>query len=49
LQATDPSGRSWPRLIAVGLGIVVLVNLLFAYIAITGADSVVSSYRTEAR
>jgi hypothetical protein len=49
LPATEPSGRHWPRLIVLGLAIVVVVNFLFAYIAISGADSVVSSYRTEAR
>jgi hypothetical protein len=36
-------------MIAIGLGIVVVVNFLFAYIAISGADPIVSSYRTEAR
>lgn len=36
-------------MIVLGLGIVILVNVLFAYIAISGADTVVSSYRTEAR
>lgn len=36
-------------MIVLGLGIVIVVNFLFAYIAISGADTVVSSYRTEAR
>lgn len=42
-------GRHWPWGIAIGLGLVILVNALFAYIAISGADPVVSSYRTEPR
>jgi hypothetical protein len=49
LPSTEDRGRHWPRLIAIGLSIVVVVNVLFAYIAISGADTVVSSYRTEAR
>jgi hypothetical protein len=36
-------------MIILGLGLVVVVNFLFAWIAIRGADTVVSSYRTEAR
>ena len=39
----------WPRMIVLGLAIVVAVNVLFIYIAITGADPVVSSYTTEPR
>lgn len=49
MPATEAPDRHWPRLITIGLGIVVLVNFLFAYIAISGADPVVGSYRTEAR
>lgn len=50
----EPTPRSlvshrWPWAIAIGLFLVVLVNALFAYIAVNGADSVVSSYTTEAR
>ncbi len=33
----------------IGLAVVVLVNIVFAYLAIHGADSIVSSYSTEAR
>ena len=44
-----PSGRVWPWAIAIGLALVVLVNVIFAYIAIEGADGVVESYRTEQR
>jgi uncharacterized membrane protein len=32
-----------------GLAIVILVNAIFAYLAIHGADTIVSSYSTEAR
>jgi hypothetical protein len=45
----DGSGRGWPRAIALGLLLVVLVNAVFAYVAISGADKVVSSYETEPR
>jgi len=44
-----PSGRAWPWAIAIGLGLVVLVNVLFAYIAISGSDGIVESYQTEQR
>ena len=42
-------GRHWPWGIAIGLLLVVIVNVVFAYVAISGADPVVSSYRTEPR
>ena len=45
----NSSGRGWPWAIAIGLLLVVLVNIAFAYIAIHGADPVVSSYSTEPR
>lgn len=45
----EPSGRRWPWAIAIGLLLVVVVNVAFAFIAIHGADSVVSSYSTEPR
>ncbi len=44
-----PGGRAWPWAIAIGLGLVVVVNALFAYIAVHGADDVVASYNSEAR
>jgi len=44
-----PSGRAWPWAIAIGLALVVLVNVLFAYVAITGSDGIVESYKTEQR
>ncbi len=34
----------WPVLITVGLLVVVLVNVLFIYVAVNGADSVAPSY-----
>lgn len=43
------AARRWPWGIAIGLACVVLVNAVFAYLAIRGADHVVSSYRTEPR
>lgn len=41
--------RLWPIAIIVGLLLVVLVNLTFIYIAVSGADQVVPSYHTEER
>lgn len=41
--------RLWPILITVGLALVFLVNGLFIYIAVKGADEVVPSYLTEER
>jgi len=41
--------RLWPALIAVGLALVILVNGIFIYIAVKGADDVVPSYTTEER
>jgi len=35
--------------IALGLAVMILVNAWFIYVAVTGADPVVPSYRTEAR
>ena len=44
-----PTNSPWPPMIVVGFVLVVLVNVLFVYIAVTGADPVVSSYTTEPR
>ena len=41
--------RLWPILITVGLVFVVVVNAIFIYIAVSGADDVVPSYQTEER
>ncbi len=35
--------------IAIGLILMILVNLAFIYIAVTGSDGVVPSYNTEVR
>ena len=43
------NSRLWPVLITVGLVLVVLVNAIFIYIAVSGADDVVPSYVTEER
>jgi hypothetical protein len=45
----NPRDRLWPVLITVGLLLVVLVNVLFIYIAVKGADRVEPSYFTEER
>ena len=39
----------WPVMIVVGLLIVILMNAVFIYIAVSGQDEVVPSYHTEAR
>ena len=44
-----PGSRLWPILITVGLVLVILVNAIFIYIAVKGADEVVPSYQTEER
>lgn len=47
-----PSPRaesSWPLGIFLGLLIVVVVNVLFVYIAVSGADRVAPSYAAEPR
>ncbi|MGD2123051.1 MAG: hypothetical protein PVJ76_14960 [Gemmatimonadota bacterium] len=44
-----PGSRLWPILITLGLVFVVLVNAIFIYIAVSGADDVVPSYHTEER
>ena len=41
--------RLWPGIIIVGLALVILVNGLFIYIAVKGADAVVPSYNSEER
>ena len=41
--------RLWPTIIVIGLVIVVLMNAVFIYIAVSGKDEVVSTYHTEAR
>ena len=39
----------WPIAIAIGLLLMILVNLAFIFIAVDGADEVVPSYQTEPR
>jgi hypothetical protein len=41
--------KLWPVLITAGLILVVVVNAIFIYIAVAGADDVVPSYVTEER
>lgn len=43
------SGRAWPMALAAGLLIVVLVNVMFAIVAIGGADPVAESYESGER
>ena len=56
---TEPGGRApgddrdrgwiWPLAIIVGLALVMIVNVGFIVIAVSGADAVVESYMTEER
>ena len=39
----------WPIAIAVLLALVVIVNAVFIYVAVSGADDVAPSYNQEAR
>jgi hypothetical protein len=39
----------WPVLIAAGLALVIAVNVIFIYIAVSGADEVVPSYESGQR
>ena len=39
----------WPAAIVVGLILVVVVNLAFIFVAVSGADPVVPSYSAESR
>ena len=48
-MAEEKNDRLWPILIAVGFVLVILVNAIFIYIAVSGADDVVPSYQTEER
>lgn len=41
--------RLWPAIIIVGLLVVILMNAVFIYIAVSGQDEVVPTYHTEAR
>jgi len=43
------SDLRWPIGIAIALLIVILVNLTFIYVAVSGGDDVVPSYHTEER
>jgi hypothetical protein len=45
----ERSDRLWPTVIIIGLVLVGLVNGIFIYIAVSGADDVVPSYVTEER
>lgn len=49
MEQSSSTGRGWPWAIAIGLSLVVLVNVIFAYVAIHGGDTIVSTYQTESR
>ena len=39
----------WPIMIVVGLLIVIIMNAVFIYVAVSGRDEIVPSYHTESR
>lgn len=48
----DPSGldrRIWPAALIVGMLIVILMNIAFIWIAVSGQDQIVDTYQTEPR
>jgi hypothetical protein len=49
LERSSPAARRWPWGIAIGLFLVVVINVVFAYLAIHGGDTVVGSYTAEPR
>lgn len=49
MEPSSPAGRRWPWGIAIGMLVAIMVNVVFAYVAIAGRDQVVSSYTTEPR
>lgn len=48
-NASPTDDRRWPWAIAIGLAIVIAVNVAFAWVAIRNPDPLVRSYQTEAR
>lgn len=46
---TGWAAERWPIGIAIGLGIVVLVDFAFAWVAVSGADAISPSYEAERR
>jgi hypothetical protein len=48
-QSARRADRRWPIGIVIGLLLMILVNLVFIFIAVHGADEVVPSYQTEQR
>jgi len=47
--ASGGKSRLWPLVITIGLILVIVVNAVFIYVAVKGADAVVPSYNTEER
>ena len=49
---SDPSGLDrtiWPAALVIGMLIVILMNVAFIWIAVSGGDQVVDTYQTETR
>lgn len=49
MTSNDPRDRRWPLAVAIGLALVIVVNLVFIYIAVSGRDEIVPSYQSERR
>lgn len=49
MARNDPRDRRWPLAVAIGLALVIVVNLVFIYIAVSGRDEIVPSYQSERR
>lgn len=48
-QARRRDQRIWPIALIVGMLIVILMNAVFIWIAVSGRDTVVDTYQTETR
>lgn len=50
METPEPrTDRRWPIAVTIGLLIVVLVNLAFIYVAVSGKDEIAPSYELEHR
>lgn len=49
MATSERKDLRWPIAIAIGLFLVILVNLTFIYIAVSGKDEIAPTYHTERR
>jgi hypothetical protein len=45
----NPSERRWPIGLAIAFAVMILVNAVFVWVALSGRDQVAASYTTEPR